>query len=130
LDFVLPAYVTEGKTHLTIAIGCTGGKHRSVTVADRIARHLAGRDDVSLRVVHRDVALDSPRPGPGRYLETIFSQLRKRPCPRFRSRRLCPARPGDDDVPPAEGAATAGQRLARGIDARASETTARARERT
>jgi UPF0042 nucleotide-binding protein len=58
LDFVLPAYVTEGKTHLTIAIGCTGGKHRSVTVADRIARHLAGRDDVSLRVVHRDVELD------------------------------------------------------------------------
>ena len=58
LDFVLPAYVTEGKTHLTIAIGCTGGKHRSVTVADRIARHLAGREDVSLRVVHRDVELD------------------------------------------------------------------------
>jgi UPF0042 nucleotide-binding protein len=58
LDFVLPAYVTEGKTHLTIAIGCTGGKHRSVTVADRIARHLTGHDDVSLRVVHRDVELD------------------------------------------------------------------------
>jgi UPF0042 nucleotide-binding protein len=58
LDFVLPAYVTEGKTHLTIAIGCTGGRHRSLTVADRIAEHLADRDDVSLRVVHRDVELD------------------------------------------------------------------------
>ena len=58
LDFVLPAYVTEGKTHLTIAIGCTGGKHRSLTVADRIARHLENHDDVSLRVVHRDVELD------------------------------------------------------------------------
>jgi len=58
LDFVLPAYVTEGKTHLTIAIGCTGGKHRSLTVADRIAEHLAHREDVSLRVVHRDVELD------------------------------------------------------------------------
>jgi UPF0042 nucleotide-binding protein len=58
LDFVLPAYVTEGKTHLTIAIGCTGGKHRSLTVADRIAEHLANREDVSLRVVHRDVELD------------------------------------------------------------------------
>jgi RNase adapter protein RapZ len=57
LDFVLPAYVAEGKTHLTIAIGCTGGKHRSVTVAERIAEHLADRDDVSLRVVHRDVEL-------------------------------------------------------------------------
>jgi UPF0042 nucleotide-binding protein len=58
LDFVLPAYVTEGKTHLTIAIGCTGGRHRSLTVADRIADHLADREDVSLRVVHRDVELE------------------------------------------------------------------------
>ena len=58
LDFVLPAYVTEGKTHLTIAIGCTGGRHRSLTVAERIASHLADHDDVSLRVVHRDVELD------------------------------------------------------------------------
>jgi UPF0042 nucleotide-binding protein len=58
LDFVLPAYVTEGKTHLTIAIGCTGGRHRSLTVADRIARHLADHEDVSLRIVHRDVELD------------------------------------------------------------------------
>jgi RNase adapter protein RapZ len=58
LDFVLPAYVTEGKTHLTIAIGCTGGRHRSVTVANRLASHLADHDDVSLRVVNRDVELD------------------------------------------------------------------------
>jgi RNase adapter protein RapZ len=58
LDFVLPAYVTEGKTHLTIAIGCTGGRHRSLTVADRIAEHLADHEDISLRVVHRDVELD------------------------------------------------------------------------
>ena len=57
LDFLLPAYLAEGKTHLTIAIGCTGGRHRSVTIADRVARHLASRDDVSLREVHRDVEL-------------------------------------------------------------------------
>ena len=57
LDFLIPAYVAEGKSHLTIAIGCTGGRHRSVTIADRIARHLASRDDVSLQVVHRDVEL-------------------------------------------------------------------------
>lgn len=57
LDFLLPAYVAEGKTHLTIAIGCTGGRHRSVTVADRLARHVAARDDVAARVVHRDVEL-------------------------------------------------------------------------
>jgi RNase adapter protein RapZ len=57
LDFLLPAYVAEGKTHLTIAIGCTGGRHRSITIADRISRHLAGRDDIALQTVHRDVEL-------------------------------------------------------------------------
>jgi UPF0042 nucleotide-binding protein len=57
LDFLIPAYIAEGKTHLTIAIGCTGGRHRSVTVADRVARHIASRDDVAPRVVHRDVEL-------------------------------------------------------------------------
>jgi UPF0042 nucleotide-binding protein len=55
LDFLMPVYVTEGKTHLTIAVGCTGGRHRSLTVANRIARHLAEHEDVQLRVVHRDV---------------------------------------------------------------------------
>jgi RNase adapter protein RapZ len=59
LDFLVPAYVAEGKSHLTIAIGCTGGRHRSVTVADRIRRDLEGREDVTLRVKHRDVELDS-----------------------------------------------------------------------
>jgi UPF0042 nucleotide-binding protein len=57
LDFLLPAYVSEGKTHLTIALGCTGGRHRSVVVADRMAEHLDDRDDLRLRVVHRDVDL-------------------------------------------------------------------------
>jgi len=59
LEFLVPAYVTEGKSHLTIAIGCTGGRHRSVTVADRIRRALEGRDDVVVRLKHRDVELDS-----------------------------------------------------------------------
>jgi RNase adapter protein RapZ len=57
LDFLLPLYVAEGKTHLTIALGCTGGRHRSLCVADRMARHLEGRDDIRLRIVHRDVEL-------------------------------------------------------------------------
>jgi RNase adapter protein RapZ len=57
LEFLVPAYVTEGKSHLTIAIGCTGGRHRSLTVADRIRRDLAGREDVVVRVKHRDVEL-------------------------------------------------------------------------
>jgi RNase adapter protein RapZ len=58
LEFLVPAYVTEGKTHLTIAIGCTGGRHRSVTVADRIRRDLSARDDVVVRVKHRDVDIE------------------------------------------------------------------------
>ncbi|HWO16433.1 MAG TPA: RNase adapter RapZ [Solirubrobacterales bacterium] len=58
LEFLVPAYVTEGKSHLTIAVGCTGGRHRSVTVADRIRRDLAARDDVIVRVKHRDVELE------------------------------------------------------------------------
>jgi RNase adapter protein RapZ len=59
LEFLVPAYLAEGKSHLTIAIGCTGGRHRSVTVADRIRRDLAVRDDVIVRMKHRDVELDS-----------------------------------------------------------------------
>jgi UPF0042 nucleotide-binding protein len=58
LEFLLPAYVAEGKQHLTIAVGCTGGRHRSVTVADRIARELEDDEGVKLRVVHRDVELE------------------------------------------------------------------------
>ncbi len=63
LEFLVPAYVTEGKTHLTIAIGCTGGRHRSVTVADRIRRSLAERDDVIVKVKHRDVDLPAAAAG-------------------------------------------------------------------
>jgi RNase adapter protein RapZ len=55
LEFLVPAYVAEGKSHLTIAVGCTGGRHRSVTVADRIRRALKDREDVVVRVKHRDL---------------------------------------------------------------------------
>lgn len=55
LEFLVPAYVAEGKSHLTIAIGCTGGRHRSVTVVERVWRDLAKRNDVVVRVIHRDL---------------------------------------------------------------------------
>jgi UPF0042 nucleotide-binding protein len=58
LEFLVPAYVAEGKSHLTIAVGCTGGRHRSVTVADRIRRDLEERDDVIVQVKHRDAELE------------------------------------------------------------------------
>ena len=58
LEFLLPAYIAEGKSHLTVAIGCTGGRHRSVTVANRIARHLSERDEIGVRVIHRDAGIE------------------------------------------------------------------------
>jgi RNase adapter protein RapZ len=55
LELLLPAYVEEGKSVLTIAFGCTGGRHRSVTIAERIAVWLRDRG-VEPRMRHRDVA--------------------------------------------------------------------------
>ena len=53
LDTIMPAYVKEGKTSLTIAIGCTGGQHRSVAFARRIGEHL--KEQYTVDVSHRDV---------------------------------------------------------------------------
>jgi len=55
LRFVVPHYVAEGKTYLTIAIGCTGGRHRSVMIAERLKRTLAGIHGTRVRVRHRDI---------------------------------------------------------------------------
>jgi UPF0042 nucleotide-binding protein len=62
LDYLLPAYAREGKAHLTIGVGCTGGRHRSVVIAERIARDIAERDDYLVDVVHRDVDKPPRRP--------------------------------------------------------------------
>ncbi len=53
IDFLIPHYVTEGKSRLVIAFGCTGGKHRSVTFAEQTAAHLNGRGS-RVRILHRD----------------------------------------------------------------------------
>ncbi len=55
LAFLVPLYAAEGKTYLTVAVGCTGGRHRSVMVAEAIARRLGKLDGVRLRVRHRDI---------------------------------------------------------------------------
>src|SRR6476646_5155492 len=55
LDFALPAYVGEGKTRLTIAIGCTGGYHRSIVIAEELATWLAGRSFGPVSVFHREL---------------------------------------------------------------------------
>jgi UPF0042 nucleotide-binding protein len=54
LKFALPQYVKEGKSYLTIAVGCTGGQHRSVMIADALRRSLRDVKGVRLRVKHRD----------------------------------------------------------------------------
>jgi UPF0042 nucleotide-binding protein len=54
LKFALPQYVNEGKSYLTVAVGCTGGQHRSVMIADALRRSLRDVKGVRLRVKHRD----------------------------------------------------------------------------
>ncbi len=54
LDLLLPGYVKEGKAYLTIAVGCTGGRHRSVVLAEEIGRSLEAHG-FSPAVNHRDV---------------------------------------------------------------------------
>ncbi len=56
LRFLLPQYVAEGKAYLTVAIGCTGGRHRSVAISEALGRALQRTRGVHLRVKHRDVA--------------------------------------------------------------------------
>jgi len=63
LDFLIPQYVTEGKAHMVVAIGCTGGRHRSVAVAEQLAARYSGRDDVDVAVHHRDIDKGSDGPG-------------------------------------------------------------------
>ncbi len=56
LRFLIPQYAREGKAYLTIGIGCTGGRHRSVAVAEALRKGLSGLEGVRIRVKHRDIA--------------------------------------------------------------------------
>jgi RNase adapter protein RapZ len=55
LDFLLPQYVGEGKAHLVIAIGCTGGRHRSVAIAEHLAARYRDSDELDVAIEHRDI---------------------------------------------------------------------------
>ena len=59
IDFLLPYYVQEGKNQLVIAVGCTGGKHRSVTIANMLHEKLKNHRDIGLKIEHRDIGKDS-----------------------------------------------------------------------
>jgi UPF0042 nucleotide-binding protein len=58
LVFLVPQHIAEGKTYLTVAIGCTGGRHRSVAIAEALARRLHRLKGVRIRVRHRDIDED------------------------------------------------------------------------
>ncbi|MDY6870309.1 MAG: RNase adapter RapZ [Actinomycetota bacterium] len=55
LNVVIDGYRREGKRYMTVAIGCTGGKHRSVAIAEALAGRLQGGDELTVRVLHRDL---------------------------------------------------------------------------
>lgn len=61
ITFLVPNYIGEGKNQLVIAIGCTGGKHRSVTLAQNLYQRLSGQKDYGLRIEHRDIEKDAHR---------------------------------------------------------------------
>ncbi len=56
LEFLIPNYIIEGKNQLVIGIGCTGGKHRSVTLANKLFESLNGRTEYGVRLEHRDIS--------------------------------------------------------------------------
>ncbi|MCI9105188.1 MAG: RNase adapter RapZ [Lachnospiraceae bacterium] len=61
LEFLIPNYVLEGKNQLVIGIGCTGGKHRSVTIASDLYQHLSQHEEFGIKIEHRDIDKDRIR---------------------------------------------------------------------
>lgn len=59
LEFLIPNYVQEGKNQLVVAVGCTGGKHRSVTVAGALYQYLSRHEELGLKLEHRDIKKDT-----------------------------------------------------------------------
>lgn len=55
VEFLIPNYIKEGRTQLVIGVGCTGGKHRSVTLANALYQRLSGNKGFGIRVSHRDI---------------------------------------------------------------------------
>ena len=58
LSFLIPNYIAEGKNQLVISVGCTGGRHRSVVLANEIYRILAQNTEYGVRIEHRDIGMD------------------------------------------------------------------------
>lgn len=63
MRFLIPNYILEGKHQLVVAVGCTGGKHRSVTLANELFESLQGAGEYGVKIEHRDIAKDAVRKG-------------------------------------------------------------------
>lgn len=61
VNFLIPNYIMEGKNQLVISIGCTGGKHRSVTLANELYKRLSDKTEYGLKIEHRDIGKDALR---------------------------------------------------------------------
>ena len=55
IQFLIPNYITEGKNRLVIGIGCTGGKHRSVTIANKLCERMKEESEYNIKIEHRDI---------------------------------------------------------------------------
>lgn len=61
IEFLIPNYIAEGKNQLVVSIGCTGGKHRSVTLANGLYQRLADKKEYGIKIEHRDIEKDALR---------------------------------------------------------------------
>ena len=61
VEFLIPNYISEGKNQLVISIGCTGGKHRSVTLANELYNRLKENSGYGIKIEHRDIGKDALR---------------------------------------------------------------------
>ena len=69
IQFLIPNYVKEGKYQLVIAIGCTGGKHRSVTLTNELYKRLENQGNYGLTIFHRDITV-------GQYMGVVTCPFR------------------------------------------------------
>ena len=73
IEFLIPNYILEGKNRLVIAIGCTGGRHRSVTLANELYNRLEG-GEYGIKIDHRDINLDGLLPEDD-YVLSLYNAL-------------------------------------------------------
>jgi UPF0042 nucleotide-binding protein len=74
---LLPRFDAEGKSYLTVAVGCTGGRHRSVYVAERLAEWLRGKGR-AVAVTHRDAGLETPEPNKEKTSQRVGAGIKSR----------------------------------------------------